>query len=136
MDATVIALEAGLGPTHISLMKGCYVGQEIIARIDSRGHTNRALTGFVFPYGAVPSPGDRILPAPTDTEPVPREAGRITSVAPASPAMGGRPIALGYLRHEYRSSGTSVSVGENGLVAEVVELPFWRGVSYTAETSS
>ena len=65
MDSTVIALEAGLGPTHISLTKGCYVGQEIIARIDSRGHTNRALTGLVFPLGAVPSPGESIMSVPS-----------------------------------------------------------------------
>src|SRR5579871_515374 len=47
MDESVIALEANLGPTHISFTKGCYVGQEVIARIESRGHTNRALTGLV-----------------------------------------------------------------------------------------
>ncbi len=65
MDSTVIALEAGLGPTHISLKKGCYVGQEIIARIDSRGHTNRALTGLVFPVGSDPLSGEEIMSAPS-----------------------------------------------------------------------
>jgi folate-binding protein YgfZ len=128
MDSSVIALEAGLGPTHISLTKGCYVGQEIIARIDSRGHTNRALTGLVFPIGASPIPGDTITPTPTDEEPSSRETGRITSVAPVSPTMGGRPIALGYVRHEHRTPGTALIVGKGGSVAEVVELPFWRGL--------
>ena len=75
MDASVIALEAGLGPTHISLTKGCYVGQEIIARIDSRGHTNKALTGLVITGGSIPSSGDTISPAPSDMDPSPRETG-------------------------------------------------------------
>ena len=61
MDETTIALEAGLGPTHISLTKGCYIGQEIVARIDSRGHTNRALTGFVLETGELPNAGDKIF---------------------------------------------------------------------------
>ena len=41
--------------------------------------------------------------------------------------MGGRPIALGYVRHEHRTPGTELRIGGGGVVAEVVELPFWRG---------
>jgi folate-binding protein YgfZ len=113
MDETVIALEANLGPTHISLNKGCYMGQEIIARIDSRGHTNRALTGLLFAEGEIPQPGDKIYAPNNNAEPG-RETGRITSVAAASPALHGRPIALGYVRHEHREPGATLLVGEGG----------------------
>jgi folate-binding protein YgfZ len=124
LDESVIALEANLGPTHISLTKGCYMGQEIIARIDSRGHTNRALTGLAFAAGDAPQPGDRIYVL-DDAEGARRETGRITSVASASPAMNGRPIALGYVRHEHRAPGTHLAVGDRGLIAEVHPLPFY-----------
>lgn len=128
MDESVIALEANLGPTHISLAKGCYVGQEIIARIDSRGHTNRALTGFVLSGTPLPTPGEKLTSLPTGEESAPREVGRLTSVVAASPAMDGRPIALGYARHEARAPGTRLRIGEGASerTAEVVALPFPR----------
>lgn len=126
MDETTLAPEAGLMATHISLTKGCYVGQEIVARIDSRGHTNRALTGLVFEEGNVPAPGDKIFVDEVSGEG--RETGRITSVVTASPAMNGRPIALGYVRHEHREVGSTLRVqGANAARrASVVELPFYR----------
>ncbi len=126
MDETTLAPEAGLMATHISLTKGCYVGQEIVARIDSRGHTNRALTGLVFGEGDVPASGDKIFADEAGGDG--RETGRITSVVAASPAMSGRPIALGYVRHEHRAPGSILRVqGANtGLQATVVSLPFYR----------
>jgi folate-binding protein YgfZ len=126
LDARVIPLEANLGPTHISLTKGCYVGQEIIARIDARGHTNRALTGLVVTGSVLPIPGDKIFAAEADGSE--RETGRITSVAESSPAMEGRPIALGYVRHEHRAPGTLLRVMGEGreTTAVVTELPFYR----------
>ncbi len=154
MDETTIALEAGLGPTHISLTKGCYVGQEIIARIESRGHTNRALTGFVVENvanvgmevggaasvnvdgetrapsgtgGGLPEPSDKLFAETENGEW--RETGRITSVLSASPAMDGRTIALGYARHEHRAPGASVRVEGRDVRLTVVELPFYRGPS-------
>ncbi|MEP6755771.1 MAG: hypothetical protein ABJA67_09740, partial [Chthonomonadales bacterium] len=45
---STLAPEIGIESTHISYTKGCYVGQEIVARIQSRGHTNRFLTGFLI----------------------------------------------------------------------------------------
>ncbi|HZT42260.1 MAG TPA: glycine cleavage T C-terminal barrel domain-containing protein [Chthonomonadaceae bacterium] len=132
LDESVIALEAGLGPTHISLTKGCYVGQEIIARIDSRGHTNRALTGLIL-SGALPVPGDKIYPLPTSEDQEPREVGRLTSVVASAPAAGGRPIALGYVRHEHRTPGTPLLLrGEaQQTEAEVVSLPLSFSSVYT-----
>ena len=126
MDESTIALEAGLGPTHISFTKGCYVGQEIIARIDSRGHTNRALTGFVVESGDLPVFGDKIF-GPSD-DGGEKESGRITSVIAESPAMNYAPIAMGYARHEHRTPDTVLhSRGEGReAVLRVVTLPFYH----------
>lgn len=125
MDETTLAPEAGLMATHISLTKGCYVGQEIVARIHSRGHTNRALTGLVFAEGDAPASGDKIV---AEEDGKPRETGRITSVVAASPAINGRPIALGYVRHEHRAPGSPVQVAGNDRTrpASIVELPFYK----------
>ncbi len=124
MDASVLAPEANLS-THISLTKGCYVGQEIVARIDARGHTNRALTGLLLTGETLPASGAKLF-FPSESEP-PRETGRLTSLAAASPATGGQAIALGYVRHEHRAPGTRLTVGEAGAVTvRVTELPFYR----------
>ncbi len=126
MDEKTIALEAGLGPTHISFTKGCYVGQEVIARIDSRGHTNRALTGFVIHSETLPEPKAKLF---AETEEGWKETGWLTSVVAESPAMGFRPIALGYARHEHRAPGTTLHIGEpeSEGTLETIELPFYRG---------
>ena len=124
MDESILAPEAGLMSTHISLTKGCYVGQEIVARIDSRGHTNRALTGLVVMGETCVNVGEKLFE--NDVMGDGKETGRITSVATFSPAAGGRPIALGYVRHEHRSVGAWLHVGtaDSHRMVEVVELPF------------
>lgn len=126
LDESVIALEANIGPTHISLTKGCYVGQEIMARIDSRGHTNRALTGLLVTGETLPHPGDKIYL--TEEDGSERETGRITSVLPESPALQYRPIALGYVRHEHRAPGAILKArgADRETILEVRELPFYR----------
>ncbi|CEK14657.1 folate-binding protein YgfZ [Chthonomonas calidirosea] len=120
LDESVIALEANLRHTHISLTKGCYVGQEIMARIESRGHTNRGLIGLVFSPDEIPERGEVLYPA---EEPA-REVGRITSVAASSPAMSHRPIALAFARHEFALPNTLLYVGPSRKKAVVVPLPF------------
>jgi folate-binding Fe-S cluster repair protein YgfZ len=113
-------------PTHISLTKGCYVGQEIVARIDSRGHTNRALTGLLVLGETLPVAGEKLFAE--DMFGDGKEVGWVTSVAPISPAAGGRPIALAYVRHEQRSTGAWLRIGsaDSGRRAEVADLPFYR----------
>lgn len=112
--------EAGLEPTHISHSKGCYVGQEIVARIQARGHTNRQLAGIAF--GAnIPQPGTTVY---SELSPD-RELGRITS-AVFSPTLG-QGIALAMLRHEARAPGTKLlasSRGESFFAGVVKALPF------------
>src|SRR5205823_5886745 len=94
MDEETIPLEAGLEATHVSYTKGCYVGQEIIARIQSRGHTNRALTGFLADGDVLPERGSSLTAADSDNGPDTggKPIGRITS-AILSPGLQ-RPIAL------------------------------------------
>lgn len=117
-DSSVIPVEAGLEATHISYTKGCYLGQEIIARLQSRGHTNRALAGLLLEQ--MVEPGSLLTLRDEPNRPV----GRITSVV-HSIALG-RPIALGYVRHEHRANGTSLIVpkGDRRVSAEVCGLPF------------
>jgi folate-binding protein YgfZ len=114
LDETVIPQEAGLNERAVSFTKGCYVGQETVARLYYRGKPNRQLRGLrlsdTVDAGAPLIFGDR-------------EVGQITSVA-CSPTFGS--IGLALVRRE-APVGSVVSVGGNGVTAEVVELPFTTG---------
>lgn len=118
VDASALIMEAPLERTY-SLAKGCYVGQEVIARVTYRGHVNRKIVGFVFPDERIPAAGAAVT---VDG----REVGRITS-AVVSPALR-RGLALGFLRREHWQPGTEVRVTSNDgqLTAEVAALPFYR----------
>ena len=108
LDETVLLPEAELLDA-VSYTKGCYIGQEIVARIAARGHTNRALRPILLAQdAAVPKPGDT-LHVPEDAPEAGREIGRITS-AVESPKFGGRALALAYVRREYCAPGTPVAV--------------------------
>jgi aminomethyltransferase len=118
VDASTLLLEAPL-PDAYSLNKGCYMGQEVIARITYRGHVNRKIVGFRFTDARVPPIGAPVL---VDG----KERGRITS-AVVSPALRVA-LALGFLRREHWEPGTRVEARHGGelLAAEVAELPFYR----------
>ena len=111
-----IPVEANLGHA-ISYTKGCYIGQEVIARIEARGHVNRKLVGLRLGGAALPAPGAKII-APE------REVGWVTSAA-YSPGQG-QAVALGYVRREVWAPGTQLAVQtpEATMPATVVELPF------------
>jgi folate-binding protein YgfZ len=111
-----IPLEANLDDA-ISYSKGCYIGQEVISRIDARGHVNRKLVGFLLDGETLPAAGDKIL-SPQ------REVGWVTS-STYSPARR-QNIALGYVRREVWEAGTELQVQSNGapMRAVVSELPF------------
>lgn len=109
LDESVIPLEAEMLDA-ISFTKGCYVGQEIIARIHSRGHVNRALR--LIRLAAPVSAGVEIFGCggSRDGEAI----GRVTSSV-VSPALG--PIAMGYVRSEYAAAGSQVRAdGAAGVV--------------------
>jgi folate-binding protein YgfZ len=117
MDETNVVTETGLDDA-VSYTKGCYVGQEIIARIKYRGHVAKRLSGLLFDEGEKAEAGATITSADG------KEIGRITSVA-YSPQLR-RTIALGYLKFDYLAAGTVVKVigGDAERSAQVVELPF------------
>lgn len=112
-------LEARLDAA-ISWTKGCYVGQEVVARLDSRQKLARLLVGLRLEPGPVPEAGSPIE-AP-DRPGV--EAGRITSVAPSLDLR--RVIGLGYVRTDLSEPGTPLTVlsGEDRIGADVAALPF------------
>jgi len=116
VDETVILPETRLEQL-VSYNKGCYIGQEVVARVKYRGHVNRALSGLVLDGDHVPSSGAKVLAED-------KEVGRVTS-AVRSIALG-RPIALGYVRREHLAPGSAVTVvdGDASAPARVAELPF------------
>lgn len=79
----------------LNFTKGCYLGQEIVERIRSRGAVHRLFTAFAV-EGTLPDPGAKILPGEKEE----KEVGEITSSAILPLAEGDRPVALGYLRRE------------------------------------
>lgn len=114
MDETTVVLETGLDEA-VSFNKGCYIGQEIIARIHFRGHVAKRLSGLIFDDAAADArPGDEIK-SPED-----KNAGRITS-ATFSPKLG-KKIALAYVRYDYLAENTELKIG--GSTAKVKDLPF------------
>jgi folate-binding protein YgfZ len=114
MDETTIVPETGL-PEVISYNKGCYIGQEIIARIYFRGHIAKQLTGVIFAGENVSvNPGDELRSADG------KNAGRITSIT-FSPKLQ-KTIALGFVRYDHLAEGTELKLGE--LPATVKNLPF------------
>lgn len=116
LDETTIPLEAGLHKT-ISFTKGCFPGQEIVARIENLGHPANVLVGLRFT-------SERGAEAGTPLYCGEKPAGRITSIA-RSPATG-EPIALGYVKWDQREAGTRLAVGgaDSKVHAVVTTLPF------------
>jgi folate-binding protein YgfZ len=106
LDDSVIPQEAGLNDRAVSFTKGCYVGQETVARLYYKGKPNRHLRGI-----RLPSPALAGTPLTLEG----REVGRLGS-AVVSPRLG--PIGLALVRRE-APPGTALDDG-----AEVVELPF------------
>ena len=113
LDDSVIPQEAGLNERAVSFTKGCYVGQETVARLFYRGKPNRQLRGLKL--SAPAQSGDDVVFGE-------RVVGRLGSVV-QSPALG--PLALALVRRE-APPGSEVSVGSHQVSAVVVELPFPR----------
>jgi tRNA-modifying protein YgfZ len=111
MGDGTIPQEVGLNDRAVSFTKGCYVGQETVARLHYRGKPNRHLRGLRLSEPA--ETGDTVIAGE-------RTVGAVGSTC-VSPALG--PIALALLRRE-ASPGDSVAVGHAGSTAEVVGLPF------------
>ena len=119
INETHLPPEAGLDRDAISYTKGCYTGQETIARIRTYGQVTKALRGLRLAddLAALPVKGDKLVKDG-------REVGAIAS-ALKSPAFGAN-LALGYVRKECNAPGTELTLrtaaGETA--ARVVPLPF------------
>ena len=114
MDETTIVPELGIDG-QISYNKGCYIGQEIIARIYFRGHVAKQLRGVILDNeNAKAEPGDELKSLEG------KNAGRITSVA-FSPKLQ-KTIALAFVRYDYLAEATELKVNEEAV--KVKELPF------------
>ncbi len=138
-----VVLETGLDDA-VSYTKGCYVGQEIIARIHWRGHVAKRLAGVLLEDedAPLPAPGARLRTADNQ-----KEIGRVTSSA-YSPRLR-RGVALALVKYDYLAPGTEAVVhapaangappdgsevpAQNTFRARVVELPFVRGSWYDAQ---
>jgi folate-binding protein YgfZ len=111
VDSSTIPQEAGLNERLVSFEKGCYVGQETVARLHYKGRPNRHLRGLrlsdAAPTGAELRLGEKVV-------------GRLGTVA-VSPRLG--PIALALVRRE-AEPGAELSVAAGDTTARVVELPF------------
>ena len=110
-EEAVIPQEAGLNERAVSFTKGCYVGQETVARLHYRGKPNRHLRGLRLSAPVEPGAVLRLGE---------KEVGRVGSVV-VSPVNG--PIALALVRRE-AAPGDTVVVGDGELTGEVVALPF------------
>jgi folate-binding protein YgfZ len=111
MSAETMPAEAGIVERAVNFEKGCYIGQEPVARLHYKGRPNRRLRGLEL--SAPARPGDALRLGE-------KEVGRIGSAC-VSPARG--PIALAIVRRE-AEPGAELSAGEDGTTARVVDLPF------------
>ncbi len=123
LTADVLPDEAGLPALGwVSYTKGCYIGQEVVARIRTYGHVNRHLVGLLFDGPVPPAAGDEIRAEGTRT-------GRVTS-ATLSPRLG-RAVGLGYVRREHAAPGAPLSVltreGERSASATLLAQPSGAG---------
>lgn len=98
-----LAQEVARTELAISFTKGCYLGQEPIARIDSLGHVNQELRGLRLSAGPLPPPQSKVL-LPGEV----REAGVVTSSA--WDYSQDQPVALAILKRNYMSAGMKLNV--------------------------
>jgi len=125
MDETVMLPETGLETIAASETKGCYPGQEVVARIKTYGGLNRKLSGLTFEKGSLPKTGDKVLRGR-------EEIGFVTSAC-HSPTLG-LGIALGYLKKGCFDSQEAATINSapHPIEAKIIPLPFYK----TRETSN
>lgn len=115
----------------LNFNKGCYVGQEIVERIRSRGNVHRKFSAFAVEAGAVIAAGDKIFSGKAGEDE--KEVGEVTSAATFGTPPGERTIALGYIRREVAVPGREVAIG--AAKATVIQLPIENFALGQAEDS-
>jgi aminomethyltransferase len=117
LNENIVPPEANLEGKAFSLTKGCYPGQEVVARMDTYGSVRRRLVGLVFDDNVVPPHSAKLFSGD-------REVGWITSAA-RSPSLG-KVIAFGFPLRDFTPPGTALAVEIDGkrMPAKVHTLPF------------
>ena len=110
----------------LNFNKGCYVGQEIVERIRSRGAVHRKFSGFLCEGNSQIAPGTKIVAAE-------KEVGEITSAASVHVEDQDKTIALGYIRREVGTPGREVMIGTQKAV--VIQVPVTNGVLSRRESA-
>jgi folate-binding protein YgfZ len=120
LNEEIVPPEANLEEKAFSLSKGCYPGQEVVARMDTYGHVRRHLVGLVVEGSTIPPRGAKLFSGD-------REVGWISS-ATQSPQLGA-PIAFGFPLRDFSTPATSLTIEINGkrIGATVQALPLYRG---------
>lgn len=117
INEDILPIEAGLQEEAISYTKGCYPGQEVVARIKTYGHVNKNLYGLVLEGSELPERKSQIFMGG-------KKVGWITSAARS--LLMGKVIAMCYLRPQFAVPGTGVEVevGSARTAAQAAPLPF------------
>lgn len=115
IDESTIPQESGLVPVSVDFTKGCYLGQELVARIDSRGHVNQRLMGVMVTTNVLPPVGAEVVAGD-------KVVGRFTS--PSESLTLRSPVGLSLVRREVEP-GTAVMLRWDGgeATAAVADLP-------------
>ena len=118
MDENTLLPETGLETTAVSETKGCYPGQEVVARIKTYGGLNRRLSGLIFEKEGLPRPGDKILKGK-------EEIGQVTSACHSFTLKKG--IALAYIKKGHFDKNDEVSINSSSrpITATIVSLSFY-----------
>lgn len=118
MDEETVLPETGLEKSVVSTTKGCYPGQEVVARIETYGGLHRKICGFIFEGSALTKPGSKVYADAV------KEIGWITSAAFSKNL--GQGVALGYLKKGHFEKNLEVAIRseETWIEAKTTRLPF------------
>ncbi len=128
VDEATIPQESGLVAASVSFSKGCYVGQELVARIDSRGRVNRRLVGITMTENVLPPPGSEVV---ADDSAV----GIVSTVGESLTV--GAPVALAMVRREVEDGDAVMVQWDSGSVqgrVHVLPLDDLSGISHSSYT--
>jgi folate-binding protein YgfZ len=127
-DDSVLPAETAQLERAVSFTKGCYLGQEIVARMHARGQVARKIVGIRMQEDALPIAGAPIL------DEAQNQIGGITS-STVSPVLSGASICLGLIKSTFSAIGTEIKVAAEGAIRKgvVAEVPFVKTVSLGAE---
>jgi aminomethyltransferase len=119
LDESVLPNEAWLERTAISYSKGCYLGQETVARLRTYGHVNRHLVALLLPLGCAAAPGGAVRAGD-------EAVGKVTSAVDS--ALRGRRVALAFVKREHETPGTPLRVDtpEGAVEGVVAAVPLER----------